>query len=566
MAPRISDLIQRASSRIDDLIPYNAYELITDAARTDYSFEEQVRMVEELVSPADLLLRPRARYRLLSVLSESEAASLLRHLGVTFPERGARAALASIATQTSDEVLNGIFRWFGVERPKEEAEVPERQELPFADVVAPSYGLYPYQRDALNKIDARFRAHVPRIMLHMPTGAGKTRTAMAFVCQYLRKNENGLVIWLADTFELFEQARNEFIRSWSRLGDRELPVFSICGEVKEEKDYSRIRRGFVVLMLQSAAAALRREEKTEKETLTKLAIQRPLVIFDEAHKVMAEKYFNVFSWLSMLEGAHALGLSATPGRTTGQSDANANLVRAFSGEKVTLEVPGYPSAIAYLEAKGYLARPEFRPVDSKFDFSIFKFLVRGDTSAAVSDDRLKEIEEAVGNDPERTLLVLQEALRLIKSGHKRILLFAASVQQAHRLAFALQFFGAAGRSDMRYEARAVSSSETSPAERHAAVDWFLESAHQNPTPKVLANYGILTTGFDAPETSAVLIARPTNSLVLYSQMVGRGLRGIKSGGTPTCEIVTIVDKNLPAFWNVQAAFANWEDDWEQQNV
>ena len=39
---------------------------------------------------------------------------------------------------------------------------------------------------------------------------------------------------------------------------------------------------------------------------------------------------------------------------------------------------------------------------------------------------------------------------------------------------------------------------------------------------VLVNFGVLTTGFDAPRASAVVIARPTASLVLYSQMVGRG--------------------------------------------
>jgi hypothetical protein len=44
-------------------------------------------------------------------------------------------------------------------------------------------------------------------------------------------------------------------------------------------------------------------------------------------------------------------------------------------------------------------------------------------------------------------------------------------------------------------------------------------------PQVLCNYGVLTTGFDAPRTSAAIIARPTKSLVLYSQMVGRAIHG-----------------------------------------
>ena len=81
------------------------------------------------------------------------------------------------------------------------------------------------------------------------------------------------------------------------------------------------------------------------------------------------------------------------------------------------------------------------------------------------------------------------------------------------------------------------------------------------TPFVLNNYGVLTTGFDAPKASAVVIARPTRSLVLYSQMIGRVIRGPKAGGTETCEIVTVVDPHLPGFGSVAEAFSNWEDAW-----
>ena len=43
--------------------------------------------------------------------------------------------------------------------------------------------------------------------------------------------------------------------------------------------------------------------------------------------------------------------------------------------------------------------------------------------------------------------------------------------------------------------------------------------------KIIFNYGVLSTGFDAPGTDAILIARPTTSPIIYSQMLGEGLRG-----------------------------------------
>ena len=74
---------------------------------------------------------------------------------------------------------------------------------------------------------------------------------------------------------------------------------------------------------------------------------------------------------------------------------------------------------------------------------------------------------------------------------------------------------------------------------------------------------MLTTGFDAPGTSAAVIARPTISLVLYSQMVGRAIRGKKAGGNAEAEIVTVVDSGLPGFGDIGDAFLNWEDVWEE---
>ncbi len=70
--------------------------------------------------------------------------------------------------------------------------------------------------------------------------------------------------------------------------------------------------------------------------------------------------------------------------------------------------------------------------------------------------------------------------------------------------------------------------------RKSAIDAF-----RNGKLQVLCNYGVLTTGFDAPKTDVVIIARPTSSAVTYHQMVGRGLRGPKLGGTQKCIIVDV---------------------------
>ena len=81
--------------------------------------------------------------------------------------------------------------------------------------------------------------------------------------------------------------------------------------------------------------------------------------------------------------------------------------------------------------------------------------------------------------------------------------------------------------------------DTDTAVRQFFIRQFLEGHI-----KVLANYQVLATGFDAPKTATILMSRPIFSPVRYMQMVGRGLRGPKNGGTYSCKIITVIDNLL----------------------
>ena len=71
--------------------------------------------------------------------------------------------------------------------------------------------------------------------------------------------------------------------------------------------------------------------------------------------------------------------------------------------------------------------------------------------------------------------------------------------------------------------------------------------------KIIFNYGVLSTGFDAPGTDAILIARPTTSPIIYSQMLGRGLRGPAFGGKAECLLIDVKD-NLIGLPDEKACF------------
>ena len=537
-------------SDIACLLP--SLDLILTLSQRELNYQKRASLLEKLYSENALIENPESRAVILSALKLQEAIDLLNFINYPYSPEKPFAAIEELGGKIPKKTLEGICHFFGLELSTKTEEKKETQPIEPVTGITPLHGLYSYQRDALKRIEKLLEEN-GTALLHMPTGSGKTRTAMAEVCLYLRRNVDGLVIWLADTYELCEQAAKEFMESWKHQGDRELNCYCFFDGMKTP--VSDIKSGFVVMSLQQATRFYKLDILGEGNTLSELASHSPLIIFDEAHKAVAPEYKGALGRLMPItKQATLIGLSATPGRSTFDSIENQKLVKLFSN-KVALTVKGYDNPIDYLVEQGYLSKATFRPVNSNFNGSSLVI------SEELTTSQLKKIEEKIANDKERTLLILQEIRSLINAGHKRILVFAASVAQAYRLAFVLNFF-ASNDDQIDYEAKALSSNSV---DRREIVNWYLEDDRKEQQIRILCNYGILTTGFDAPRTSAVLIGRPTNSLVLYSQMVGRGLRGERSGGTATAEIVTIVDSKIPAFSNVAKSFEHWDQDWKTIN-
>ena len=110
---------------------------------------------------------------------------------------------------------------------------------------------------------------------------------------------------------------------------------------------------------------------------------------------------------------------------------------------------------------------------------------------------------------------------------RRILFFGANKTQAIIMSKFLQ--------DKGYKSSTIVS-ETRYGARRSYIKRFAEGKLD-----VLCNYEVLATGFDSPKIDTLMIARPTGSKIVYQQMVGRGLRGPKFGGTKKCTIITVED-------------------------
>ena len=491
--------------------------------------DELLSVVSTLVDIGELLNENDGRQLVLDHIPEQKRAELRDRLQLERDED-------VVASDLSKGELTRLREFFGL---YDHGALPSTE--PTQSTVAPTYGLFDHQRDTVRRLMPLLSQDSRRAVLHLPTGVGKTRTAMHIVAETLRANEPSVVVWLASGSELLEQAVDSFRSAWSYLGNRPVSVETMWGS--REYNLVDLTDGFLAVGLSKAWAAL---SSTDSGWAARLAPRVRLVVFDEAHQSIARTYRRIIDELTLDYRCALLGLTATPGRTWADVDKDGKLAEFYGYNKVGLDVPA-ENPITYLIDNGYLARPTFRTL-----FSEPGLLFSDQETAEIAEelDVPIEIAESLSISEQYTIAVLGAIEQLLDEGHRRVLVFAASVNHARILTAILAARG--------ISAAAVTSS-TPGQFRQRAIRSFVEGSLDDSM--VLVNFGVLTTGFDAPKASAVVIARPTQSLVLYSQMVGRAIRGPEAGGTESCEVVTVVDPSLPGFGDVAAAFTNWEDVW-----
>lgn len=215
-----------------------------------------------------------------------------------------------------------------------------------------------------------------------------------------------------------------------------------------------------------------------------------LLIVDEVHLVPPDgqgMYRSLISNLRELNpNLKMCGLTATPYRTGYGS---------IVGPDEMFNSLAYEADVADLISDGFLTKLTNRPGGHEADLSGVK-TVAGEYNA-------KELEEAFRGVTDDEVRDMVSRTR----DRKRVLVFASGVDHAERIA-----------NQIGESARHVHGSML-PMERDSIISSFRDGDI-----KYLVNCRILTTGFDDPETDCIVLMTATQSLVLYVQMVGRGLR------------------------------------------
>lgn len=321
--------------------------------------------------------------------------------------------------------------------------------------------LRPYQTAALDGLRQNIAAGVKSQVLMMATGAGKTAVASVLAGAAVAKGNR--VCFVADSIELVDQALTRF--SADGLS---------CGVIQGQHWLTDYSQPVQVATIQTLA---RRWSQMPDD------IRPKVVVIDECH-VLHKAHEQVIRDV-VADGGVVVGLSATPFRS-GMGKVFKSLVVGATTASLTQQ--GY-----LVPAKCYAPHvPDLRGV---------KTTTGGDWQADALADYMGDAK-LVGD-------VVDHWQR--HASDRQTICFAANVAHSRHLRDAFIAKGIV--------AAHLDGYERDPEIRQQVIDDYRSGKIQ-----VLCNCAILTKGFDAPATGCIVVARPTKSLMLHLQMLGRGLR------------------------------------------
>ncbi|MBB6523244.1 DEAD/DEAH box helicase [Pseudoteredinibacter isoporae] len=351
--------------------------------------------------------------------------------------------------------------------------------------------LRPYQQEAVDATVKHFRQSNDAAVIVLPTGAGKS-LVIAELARLARRK----ILVLAHVKELVEQNAGKF-----RATGSEASIFS--AGLQEKQTESQIVFGSV----QSVA-----------RNLDQFQQEYSLLIIDECHRLALDEDSQYQQVIDTLKRHNAnlkvLGLTATPYRLdTGwiyQHHLPENRWR--SDESTAFRYCIYELPLRHMIQENYLSPAELldAPV-ALYDFEQLRPKQSGLFSSSDLNQVLQKSKRATARIIEQVLSLSEE--------RQGIMIFAATVEHAREIMNYLPGDRSAMViGDMKQSAR----DSVIKAFKHREI-------------KYLVNVAVLTTGFDAPHVDTIVLLRPTESVSLYQQIIGRGLR--LSPGKENCLVL-----------------------------
>lgn len=342
------------------------------------------------------------------------------------------------------------------------------------------YTLRPYQQKAVDNTLDYFRKKRDPAVIVLPTGAGKS-----LVIAEIAKIARGRVLVLAHVKELVEQNHAKYTSY-----DLEAGIYS--AGLNKKQTTQKVIFGSI----QSVARAS-----------DNFFNDFNIIIIDECHRVNDEggtQYHSVISKLrDKNDGLCILGLTATPYRL------GLGWIYEYShtGELKTTKECFFKRCVFELPLD-YMIKNKFLTQPVKIDIPVTCY----DFSELTESGKMyttAQVEELLKKQKRLTPLIIKNIIDITENYHRQgVMIFSSTVKHAQEILDYLP----------KGQAKIVIG-DTEDIERDKIIHEFKAKKF-----KYLVNVSVLTTGFDAPHVDVIAILRPTESVSLYQQIIGRGLR------------------------------------------
>ena len=312
-------------------------------------------------------------------------------------------------------------------------------------------------------------------------------------------------------------------------------------------------------------------KKKNKEMFDFIKNNVSLIVVDEVHRAVAPKMKDCLdSLMKFYEGKDRklIGLTATVGRSNFDVDENQKLAIMFDNNIIKIDIDllnciNYPEkmskmlnrsekdVIKYLQERKILAVLERKELEYQCfmtENEIEQLKIELSRNKSNSQDLSNALVQKLALNRKRNEAIIKEIVELSKN-KKPTIVFACSVAHAKLLSSILL---------TKNIKNSLVYGDQSVVEQNDQIEKFKN--RDNDT-NIIINYEVLTTGFDSTNIECVFITRPTKSIVLYSQMIGRGLRGSLMGGNESCLLIDVKD-NLSEYTNESEAFNYFDAYWK----
>ncbi|WP_250227783.1 DEAD/DEAH box helicase family protein [Anaeropeptidivorans aminofermentans] len=366
-----------------------------------------------------------------------------------------------------------------------------------------------YQKEAIQAVcDAFGERNRRKALLVMATGSGKTRTVISLVDVLIRHGWVKNVLFLADRNALVTQAKRAF--------HNQLPNLSLCN-LTEGKEEASARAVFSTYQTMMNCIDATCDEKGDR-------LFTPghfdLIIVDEAHRSIYNKYKDIFTYFDAL----LVGLTATP-----KDEIDKNTYGIFDLES---GVPTYGYELSRAVKDGYLV--DFVSIETEL-----KFMTEGITYADLSPEEQEEYENTFadedGNIPDsidssalnewifnqdtikKALHVLMQHGQRVKYGEKigKTIVFAKNHKHAEKI---LEVWNKEFPGYPTHYARVIDNYANYA---QSLIDDFSDKSK---FPQIAISVDMLDTGVDVPEILNLVFFKKVLSRAKFWQMIGRGTR------------------------------------------